>query len=103
MNVSIAALLLLVAACRPRRFRWSICSGTFFMVYAVLQGVAVGLVVAIGRKLEDGESIYSSDGQRERERERERERDASEAGSLKTAKLGQKVGIFGLIFFLSGG
>lgn len=56
MNVSIAALLLLVAACRLRPFRWSLCSGTFFMVYAILQGVAVGLVVAVGRKLEDGES-----------------------------------------------
>lgn len=53
--VSVAAALLLVATCRRSPHRWRISSGTFFAIYAVLQAVAVGLVVATARKLEDGE------------------------------------------------
>lgn len=53
--VSVAAVLLLMATCRRRPQRWCVSSGTFFAIYAVLQAVVVGLVVATARKLEDGE------------------------------------------------
>lgn len=53
--VSVAAALLLIATCRRRPHRWYLSSGTFFAIYAVLQAVVVGLVIAAARKLEDGE------------------------------------------------
>eukprot|EP00752_Nemacystus_decipiens_P002573 g2411.t1 len=53
ITVSVAAALLLVAACRRRPHRWYFSSGIFFALYAILQGFAYGLVTTIARKLED--------------------------------------------------
>lgn len=53
--VSVAAALVLIATCRRRPHRWYLSGGTFFAIYAVLQGIVVGLVIATARKLEDGE------------------------------------------------